>query len=188
MNPPATLFTRPFYFVRHGETETNAAGLITGSLDVDLTARGREQAFAAAEALSSEPITAIYVSPLKRARKTAGPIAARFHLPLIILDDLAERRWGALEGRPRSSRVRGVTPARAETPDAFTSRVLEALGCITQTVPLIVAHSGVFRVLCAALDILDVEMPVLNGIPQRFVPLAEGGWQVEQLRPAARDL
>jgi hypothetical protein len=54
--------------------------------------------------------------------------------------------------------------------------------------PLIVAHSGVFRVLCATLDILDVEMPVMNGMPQRFVPLAEGGWQVEQLRPAARDL
>ena len=99
MNPSATLFTRPFYFVRHGETETNAAGLIAGSLDVVLTARGREQAFAAGEALSSEPITAIYVSPLKRARETAEPIAARFHLPLIILDDLAERRWGALEGR-----------------------------------------------------------------------------------------
>ena len=40
MNRDISVFGRPFYFLRHGETETNAAGLLTGSLDVDLTPRG----------------------------------------------------------------------------------------------------------------------------------------------------
>ena len=181
MTHPIALFTRPFYFVRHGETGMNAAGLITGSLNVDLTTRGREQALAAAEALEGEPITGIYTSPLKRARETAEPIAARLRLPLNIVDDLAERSWGALEGHPRGQRVRGETPQGGETFEAFTARVLGALAGIDDSVPVIVAHSGVFRVLCRTLEIVDVKMPITNGQPQRVVPLAGGGWKVERL-------
>jgi broad specificity phosphatase PhoE len=174
------LFTRPFYFVRHGETPTNAAGVITGSLDVDLTPRGREQALTAARALAGEPITGIYSSPLKRARDTAEPIVASLSVPLHIIEKLAERNWGALEGQPRALRLRGETPTGAETPDAFAARVLDGFAEIDEAVPLIVAHSGVFRVLCRTLSIVDVKMPVSNGLPQRFVPLAEGGWRVEK--------
>jgi hypothetical protein len=47
-------------------------------------------------------------------------------------------------------------------------------------VPLIVAHSGVFRVLCRTLDIVETESPVANAMPLRFVPLADGGWKMEQ--------
>jgi probable phosphoglycerate mutase len=177
---PIALFERPFYFVRHGETQTNAAGLITGSLDIDLTTLGREQALAAAQALAGEPITGIYSSPLKRARETAEPIAARLRVPLHLVEKLAERNWGALEGRPRGLRIRGETPHGAETPEAFTTRVLTALAAIDEAVPLIVAHSGVFRVLCQTLNIVDVKMPVSNALPQRFVPLGEGGWRVER--------
>ncbi|MGZ9013948.1 MAG: histidine phosphatase family protein [Burkholderiales bacterium] len=180
MNVPNAVFTRPFYFLRHGETETNAAGLVAGSLDVDLTARGREQALAAAEALADEPITGVYTSPLKRARETAEPIAARLRLPLNVVEDLAERNWGALEGRPRRSRIRGVTPQGAETIDEFTQRVLCALARIDEPVPLIVAHSGVFRVLCRKLAIIEAEAPVTNALPLRFVPLPEGRWRVER--------
>ena len=179
MTRSITLFTRPFYFVRHGETPTNAAGLITGSLDVDLTERGHEQAFAAARALAGEPITGIYASPLKRARDTAEPMVVSLRVPLYIVEKLAERNWGAFEGQPRALRVRGETPPGAETPDAFAARVLDGLAEIDDAVPLIVAHSGVFRVLCRTLHIVDVKMPVSNGLPQRFVPLAEGGWRVE---------
>ncbi len=167
------LFTRPFYFVRHGETETNAAGLIAGSLDVDLTARGREQALTVAAVLALEPITGIYASPLRRARETAEPIASRLRVPLHIIQGIAERTWGALEGRPRSAHVRGTTPAGAETPEVFATRVLQALTEIDDPVPLIVAHSGVFRVLCGTLNVVDVQMPISNGLPQRFMPLVE---------------
>jgi probable phosphoglycerate mutase len=175
------LFARPFYFVRHGESENNATGLITGSLDVDLTAQGRAQARVAAEALAGEPITGIYTSPMKRARETAEPIAMRLRLPVKVVKALAERTWGALEGRPRNLRVAGVTPEGAETPETFAARVLGALATIDERVPLIVAHSGVFRVMCRTLDIVDARMPVPNGCPHRFIPLPRGAWRLEQL-------
>ena len=35
------LFERTFFYLRHGETETNRLGLITGATDIELNARGR---------------------------------------------------------------------------------------------------------------------------------------------------
>ena len=137
------MFRRPFYYLRHGQTETNAYRLVAGSLDVDLTALGREQAHAAAKALASEPITHIYSSPLKRARHTAEPIATALNLPVTIIAEIAERNWGDLEGKPRGSRRKGIMPSGAETTEAFTQRVLCGFSCIDSDVPLVVAHSGV---------------------------------------------
>src|SRR5215213_6896136 len=109
-NVHVALFGRPFYYLRHGETEANAAGTIAGSLDVELTPLGREQARLAARALAGAPITAIYASPLRRARETAQPIAEALQLPVTILDEIAERNWGDLEGMPRHAHVRGAKP------------------------------------------------------------------------------
>jgi 2,3-bisphosphoglycerate-dependent phosphoglycerate mutase len=173
------VFSRPFYYLRHGETESNAAGLIAGSFDTDLTPLGREQAARAAEALFDEPITAIYSSPLKRARETAEPIAAKLQLPINFIPEIAERNWGVLEGQPRGMRPRPGTPDGAETPEAFTQRVLVGFGRIDGGVPLVVAHSGVYRVLCRTLEIVETEGPVTNALPLRFEPLPGGGWKVE---------
>jgi broad specificity phosphatase PhoE len=180
VNGTLPLFRKRFYFLRHGETETNAQGLVAGSLDTDLTPRGREQALAAARVFAQRPITGIYCSPLRRARETAEPIAGALHLPLVVIAEIAERNWGTLEGQPRGLRVRGVVPEGAETPDAFAQRVLGGLARVDTLVPLIVAHSGVFRVLCRTLDIVESDAPVGNALPLRFVPLAEGGWRLEE--------
>jgi probable phosphoglycerate mutase len=174
------MFERPFYYVRHGETETNAYRLVAGSLDVDLTALGREQAQAAAAMLVGEPITHIYSSPLKRARHTAQPIAAALKLPVTVLAEIAERNWGDLEGKPRGSRRKGIMPNGAETTEAFIERVLSGFALIDSEMPLVVAHSGVFRVLCRTLQIAESEAPVANAIPLRFVPQTRGGWKLEQ--------
>lgn len=179
MKHPIPMFARPFYYLRHGETETNASRLVAGSLDVDLTALGRKQARTAAKMLASEPITGIYSSPLKRASHTAEPIGKALKLPVIIIPEISERNWGALEGQPRGSRVRGVTPEGAETMAEFTRRVLSGFTRIDSHVPLVVAHSGVFRVLCRTLDIVEAEAPVANALPLRFVPVQDR-WRVEE--------
>ena len=172
------MFRRPFYYLRHGETEANAAGTIAGSLDVELTALGREQARFAARGLADVPITAIYASPLRRARETAQPIAEALGLPVTIVEEIAERNWGDLEGMPRHSHKRGVKPQGGESTEAFTRRVLAGLARIDAEVPLVVAHSGVFRVLCRTLSIVEPEGPVANCLPLKFEPVAEG-WKVE---------
>lgn len=90
------------YFVRHAEA-ANPRGLLYGRLPrVDLSERGREQARALAEAMSCLPLTAIYQSPLLRARRTAAMIAARHPgVPLLRSSLLLENRH-PLEGRPQS--------------------------------------------------------------------------------------
>ncbi len=59
------------FLVRHGQTAPNAAGLIQGQTDPELTAQGRQQAAALAPALPVETATAVISSPLRRARQTA---------------------------------------------------------------------------------------------------------------------
>jgi probable phosphoglycerate mutase len=64
--------------VRHGEPDWEPDGFAVD--DPELTARGRAQAERAAEALARESFDALYVSPLRRARETAEPIAKRLGL------------------------------------------------------------------------------------------------------------
>ncbi len=84
--------------VRHAQSEANAAGLFTGSMDVALTDLGRRQAEALAERLSARPITAVYASTLQRAQDTARPTAARFGLEVEVLETLREAGLGEAEG------------------------------------------------------------------------------------------
>ena len=182
MNPRLALFERPFYFLRHGETESNAQGVIGGSQDVELTQHGREQAREAAALLRGRGITHVYSSPLKRALHTAQPIGELLALTVTVIDDLAERNWGVLEGTPRKLRRRGTTPEGAETPEAFAERVLRGLACVSGEVPLVVAHSGTFRVLCRTFSIVESDSPATNALPLRVKPLASG-WKLEPLIP-----
>ena len=108
-------------------------------------------------------------------------MAAKLELPIVVIPELAERSWGVLEGQPRGSRVRGVTPEGAETSRAFAQRILCAFAKIDSTTPLIVGHSGVFRVLCRTLDIVESDAPVANALPLRFEPLTGDEWKLHQL-------
>ena len=183
MSKAIPLFARPFYFLRHGETESNAQGLIGGSQDVELTPLGRDQARQAAGVLASTHVTQVYSSPLRRARDTANPIAQMLKLAVTVVDELAERNWGVLEGQPRALRTRGMTPEGAETPQIFVARTLKGLRRVDGEAPLVVAHSGTFRVLCRTLEIVEAEAPVTNALPLRFVPLGErAGWRIEPVR------
>jgi probable phosphoglycerate mutase len=179
------LFRAPFYFLRHGETEVNREGLVAGATDVALNATGERQAKAAVALLKARGIDAIYSSPLRRARATAEYAAGALDLPVHIITELAERSWGELEGRPRALRVREATPPGGEAPEEFRRRTLAGLARIFGgRLPLIVAHSGTFRVLCARLHIPASDTPVRNAHPLRFVPPSADGavpWTLETL-------
>jgi 2,3-bisphosphoglycerate-dependent phosphoglycerate mutase len=173
---------RPFYFLRHGETTSNEQDTIAGTLDVALTARGHDQARLAAAALQDHGITAIYSSGLRRARDTAEYVARAIARPVTVIPELAERDWGDLEGKPRVLRQAGITPPGAETADQFRQRIVRGIARIpADGVPLIVAHSGVFRVLCALLRLPERAERVANGQPVRFQPPdgTESSWTME---------
>lgn len=178
---PLPLFAGTFYFLRHGETENNRLELIAGSTDVELNDSGRAQARAAAKLVRPLGIVQVVSSDLRRARDTAAIIARALSVPHAVVPGLAERNWGALEGKPRSLRARGATPAGAETAEEFLARTRAALSVIDPPgTPLLVAHSGTFRVLCRLLALKAAE-PVANCRPVRFTPPPRegGGWTHE---------
>ncbi len=90
--------------VRHGETPANVDGVWHGSTDSPLTERGEAQAEQVADYLTRgrEDATALYASPLSRARHTAEAIGRKLDLEVQIEDDLREFHLGDLEGVPYS--------------------------------------------------------------------------------------
>ncbi|MET9408842.1 bifunctional RNase H/acid phosphatase [Streptomyces sp. NPDC002935] len=96
MGAPAT-----FVLLRHGETPLTPQKRFSGSggSDPSLSAVGREQAERVAAALAARgTIQAIVASPLARTRETAGAVAARLGLDVVIEDGLRETDFGAWEG------------------------------------------------------------------------------------------
>ncbi|MCS7235061.1 MAG: histidine phosphatase family protein [Armatimonadota bacterium] len=86
------------YLVRHGQTTWNAERRYQGRKDAPLTELGRSQMRRLAAALASEPVRAVYTSPLGRCRWGAERIAAQHGLEPIVEPDLVELDHGILDG------------------------------------------------------------------------------------------
>ena len=89
------------YLVRHGATQLTAEDRFSGAIGVDLSVEGRAQAERLAERLASEPISAVYASPLSRTVETATILATPHRLPVVQRDGLREISHGHWEGRSR---------------------------------------------------------------------------------------
>lgn len=123
--------------VRHGESDGNARGVITGSLDLDLTDRGRAQAQRIGARLASDPVVAVYSSRLRRASETGLAIAKYHDLDVEEIVELNEYRYGEAEGLAWTDIAnrydltaadwgRGVVPGE-EGHKHFRSRVAKAI-------------------------------------------------------------
>ena len=89
-----------FILIRHGETDYNKKMHIAGRLPgIHLNKKGRQQAQALADKLSSLPIKAIYSSPLERTLETAEPLARALNLEVIPLPGLLETDCGEWQGQ-----------------------------------------------------------------------------------------
>ncbi|MGI9166438.1 MAG: histidine phosphatase family protein [Pyrinomonadaceae bacterium] len=84
--------------IRHGQSQGNAEGRFGGHTDTPLSARGRIEAQATAQALASEPFNAIYCSDLPRAIETASPLAKLAGIELQTAEAFRERSVGVMEG------------------------------------------------------------------------------------------
>ncbi len=179
----------PFWFLRHGETDYNAAGLSQGALDISLNATGREQAQTAGPLLAGQGIARIISSPMQRTRETTDIVNEFLRLPVTYESDLREVVFGGMEGKPLypwfSDWLEGhYTPEGAESfasvlarVDAAMTRLLQDWQSTPQTGPLlIVAHGGVFRALRDLME-LPREGLTPNAVPLYCVPIDEG-WQI----------
>lgn len=90
------------YFVRHGATDWNAQKRFQGERDIELNAKGREQAGLLGQKLESTEFALIYASPLIRAYETACLIRGHRNIRIIRDERLRELSFGGLEGLPYS--------------------------------------------------------------------------------------
>lgn len=85
--------------VRHGETDWNKQCRVQGRNDIPLNERGLAQANAVAHRLEDREISAVYSSPMQRAKSTAGAIAKKFGLDVKELPGVTEINFGLWEGK-----------------------------------------------------------------------------------------
>jgi len=154
MSAPTT-----FYFVRHGESEANAARRFAGQTDSPLTEKGRKQAEAVADELAKVRFDKVVSSDLSRTRDTADVIASRQAVPVEVVPDLREIDVGERTGTAFDE-ARGLPNWRddgfvawpgGETLEQVVARSLGAIDRLARENPgktiCVVGHGGINRIL-----------------------------------------
>lgn len=163
------------YFIRHGESQANADGILAGQNDSPLTNKGIQQARDGARVIRDSGIVldTIISSSLSRAYDTAVIIATQNNFPvdkIVVIDDLQEKYGGSFEGKPlamlRAASTEEVTGAGAESFDDFAVRVRRANEQIARHrtgTTLIVAHAGFYRMAQAVYrNLSPADMPKME--------------------------
>ena len=179
------------YYIRHGQTEWNAAGRFQGSQDIPLNDIGREQAahaggilkdLLARRARGTDGLGFVS-SPLGRARSTMEFVRTQLGLlpETYLLDDrLREIGYGHWEGSTlaeqeashpelfaaRQTDKWGMPPPNGESYASVQLRMRDWYeGLTSDTVA--VAHGGTARALMVALDVQTIaaaaELPIEQG-------------------------
>ncbi|WP_026596941.1 histidine phosphatase family protein [Methylobacterium sp. 77] len=180
------------YFVRHGQTDWNAAGRLQGQRDVPLNATGRGQAEAVAERLKAvagaDLAEAEFVaSPLLRTRQTMEVLRASLDLApgdYDVDDRLMEINFGSWEGSTWAEIRRrdggsalardrdrwGYRPPgeRSESYAMLVERVRPAITDLRRPA-VIVAHGGVARAILVILGYASIREAPRMGIRQGSV-------------------
>lgn len=189
------------YLIRHGETDWNADGRIQGHSDIELNARGLEQARRLAARMPDEgEFNAIYSSPLKRAYRTAEMIGGALNAPVTSDPRLLERSLGVLEGLTMSEiQVKHPEVARAwqdggprphipgeESREGFIERVTDFIkdmrGKHRDGRVVAVTHGGTINMLLMVSLDLDVERPLPFYIDNASINVVQWGERGARLR------
>lgn len=154
-----------WYFVRHGEIDSNVKKIYAGWSEEELTPRGRKQAIEVAKKLAHFDIDKIYTSPLRRAVQTAEIIGDFLNKAPFIERDFKELRLGIWEGMseeevskqfPEKWKIWNTRPADLVLDDReplgeLLKRVLAGMEKIRakqeDSAILIVTHVAIIRVL-----------------------------------------
>jgi broad specificity phosphatase PhoE len=184
------------YFVRHGESEANAAHVFAGQTDSPLTAKGREQATVVAAALRPVRFDRIVASTLSRTKDTAAVIAAGRGVPVETFADLNEIDLGDASGKPFDE-VRGLPGYESdgfsqwpggESLEEVVTRAMRVIDRLVAESPgktiCIVGHGGVTRILVSKfMDVLPklIRVPATNTNITIVTHDPERGYEVQEM-------
>jgi len=191
------------YFVRHGETQANADGILHGSTSSPLTCRAQSDArVVGLEFYLKHRVrpTTIISSDLPRALQTAQLFTERFPRPIELRRGLRERKLGMFEGKPRPIGLEGhglFARFKHRTPipgggEAFATVEARALACLEGDVErciggdlLVFSHAGAMRALLGTIDGVAPELhwdlqsapflkPQIRHVPVGYLRVASG--------------
>jgi probable phosphomutase (TIGR03848 family) len=151
-SPPVTLL-----LARHAVTDETGAMLSGRKPGIQLSDKGREQAAALGERLSTLPLAAVYASPIERTMQTAEAVATRHGLTVRELPGVMEADYGGWTGGKLGDlakedlwRTVQRAPSRARFPDGeslaeMQVRMVAALETVVAEHPgeivLVVSHA-----------------------------------------------
>lgn len=166
--------TTRLLLVRHAEVEARYQHVFGGSVDMNISPRGHEQAAVLAEFLRTRSFDALYASPMKRVQQTLAPVLQNGTPPPSVLPDLREvdfgdwtgHGWEAVREKFGVSAFtwldqldRGTIP-KAENAVIFRARVAQCLNEILAAQAgktlAVFCHGGVIRMLLSIL----LELPL----------------------------
>lgn len=194
--------------VRHGESASYVEGtmlpLLDGQGDPELHPEGLRQADLVADRLQDEPITAIYVTPLRRTQQTAAPLVARTGIEPVVVADLREVFLGEWEGGPFRQYVREGHPLAlqmraeqrwdvipgAEPAPGFAARIRRGILGIAARHPdetvVVVVHGGVIgQVLAEATGSQPFAFTGADNASVSQVVVDGGSWVVRRFNDTA---
>jgi probable phosphoglycerate mutase len=187
--------------VRHGASADAVKGvpfpLVDGHGDPPLSPAGERQAQAICARLEREPVAGLYVTPLRRTRITAAPLAAALGIEPVVIGELIEVSLGDWEGGEYRLRAAAGDPIvrrvfeedrwdvipGGESARSLADRVRKGVLRIQaltgpDRVAIAIAHGGVIGEACRQ---ATMSRPLAfvhsdNGSISRIVITAEGRW------------
>ncbi len=157
------------YLVRHGATVLSAEDRFAGAVDVLLSDEGRDQARRLGVRLATDPLVAVYASPMKRTMETAR-LAAEPHglevTPVDAIREIAHGRWEGMNRKDVEKQFKAEYERYEEDPFTFapvggesglqvTARALPALLDLVLKHEderiLVVSHKATIRLLLSSL-------------------------------------
>jgi broad specificity phosphatase PhoE len=190
-SPPKSKPIQPtrLLLVRHAEVEQRYHKIFGGTIDMDLSPRGQEQARLLAAFLRRKKIDAIYASPMKRVQQTLAPFSNNGAPAQTILPALREIHFGDWTGLNWEKVCeqfkldphewldhieRGITP-NGENGPQFRARVEPCLREIIQRHPgetvAIFCHGGVVRMILSIL--LELPLPKTNAFEIEYASVTQ---------------
>ena len=163
------------FLVRHGATQLTAEDRFSGTVGVDLSDEGRQQAAFLADRLAHEKVGAVYASPLGRTFETAMIIARPHRLTPVERDGLREISHGRWEGLTRQeveTRFADEYTAWEADPFTFAPRDGESgVAVLARALPVIreivVAHVGESVIVASHKATLRILVSSLLGFDAR---------------------
>ncbi|MEI6194810.1 MAG: histidine phosphatase family protein [Verrucomicrobiota bacterium] len=189
LRKPKTAPLTRLLLIRHGEVETRYQGVFGGTIDMNLSDRGHEQAKTLAKFLRGKKFDAIYASPMKRVQQTFGPSAKHHKVKQVILPGLREIDFGDWTGfgwdavrekfgiQPYEWLEKielGVVP-NGESTAHFRKRVEPCLRRIIREnhgkTAAVFCHGGVIRMMLAIL--LDLPLPKTGSFQVEYTSVTQ---------------